>query len=212
MLFNGRPLAIPEIAEHATAILEAWHPGVEAGNAILDILFGEANPSGKLTTSFPYTAGQCPVYYNHINTGRPAGKFKCTSKYLDVPAEPLYPFGYGLSYTTFVYRGMEAVQEKEGIHASIMVKNTGERAGDEIVQCYIHDLVGRRVRPVQKLVDFQIVSLEADEERRVSFLIPFEKLRYYDDNTEFVVEGGTVDVMVGKSSRDYNSVRLEIVI
>lgn len=154
VLFNGRPLAIPQLEEHASAILEAWHPGVEAGNAILDILYGEVSPSGKLTTTFPYTTGQCPMYYAHINTGRPGGKSKFTSKYLDIPLEPVYPFGYGLSYTTYEYSGLKAEKMEKTFRISVKVKNTGDRRGDEIVQCYVQDVVAKRVRPVKELKDF----------------------------------------------------------
>ena len=128
VLFNGRPLALGAVAEKADAILEAWYPGIEAGNAILDILFGRVNPSAKLTTTFPYASGQCPMYYSHINTGRPGGKGKFTSKYLDTPLEPVYPFGYGLSYTTYNYQDLEVVESREAFIASATITNIGEVA------------------------------------------------------------------------------------
>lgn len=202
VLFNGRPLAIPQLSETASAILEAWHPGVEAGNALLDILYGEVNPSGKLTTTFPYTTGQCPMYYAHINTGRPGGKSKFTSKYLDTPLEPVYPFGYGLSYTTYEYSDVMGEKMEEAFRISVKVKNTGDRAGEEIVQCYAQDVVAKRVRPVKELKDFAKVSLEPGEEKEVVFEIPFEKLGYYDRDMNYVVEPGLFRFHVGGDSRD----------
>ncbi len=201
VLFNGRPLAIPELAEHVPAILEAWHPGVEAGPAILDVLFGDVNPSGKLTTTFPASSGQCPMYYAHINTGRPGGKSKFTSKYLDAPVEPVYPFGYGLSYTTFAYDNLAAEQTGEAVHVSVSVTNTGSRDGDEIVQCYVQDTAAKRVRPVRQLKGFEKVSLRAGETKTVDFVIPFAELSYYDWNMEEVPCEGTLKVYVGGDSR-----------
>ena len=201
VLFNGRPLAIPELAEHVPAILEAWHPGVEAGPAILDVLFGDVNPSGKLTATFPAASGQCPMYYAHINTGRPGGKSKFTSKYLDAPVEPVYPFGYGLSYTTFAYDNLAAEQTGEAVHVSVSVTNTGSRDGDEIVQCYVQDVAAKRVRPVRQLKGFEKVSLRAGETKTVDFVIPFAELSYYDWNMEEVPCEGTLKVYVGGDSR-----------
>lgn len=202
VLFNGRPLAIPWIAENIDAVLEAWHPGIEAGNAVCDILFGRENPSGKLTMSFPYTSGQCPVYYGHINTGRPAGKSKFTSKYLDIPAEPLYPFGYGLSYTTFVYENLQTTMEQDGIHAEVTVSNAGNRTGEETVQCYVRDAVGSRVRPVRQLKGFQKCLLVPGEQKRVTFFIRKQELGFYDDNMNYVVEEGSFYVYVGGNIKD----------
>ncbi len=201
VLFNGRPLAIPELAEHVPAILEAWHPGVEAGPAILDVLFGDVNPSGKLTATFPAASGQCPMYYAHINTGRPGGKSKFTSKYLDAPVEPIYPFGYGLSYTTFAYDNLAAEQTGEAVHVSVSVTNTGSRDGDEIVQCYVQDTAAKRVRPVRQLKGFEKVSLRAGETKTVDFVIPFAELSYYDWNMEEVPCEGILKVYVGGDSR-----------
>ena len=201
VLFNGRPLAIPELAEHVPAILEAWHPGVEAGPAILDVLFSDVNPSGKLTTTFPASSGQCPMYYAHINTGRPGGKSKFTSKYLDAPVEPVYPFGYGLSYTTFAYDNLAAEQTGEAVHVSVSVTNTGSRDGDEIVQCYVQDVAAKRVRPVRQLKGFEKISLRAGETKTVDFVIPFAELSYYDWNMEEVPCEGTLKVYVGGDSR-----------
>lgn len=202
VLFSGRPLAIPWAAEHVPAILLAWHPGVEAGNAIADVLFGDENPSGKLTVTFPAAAGQCPMYYAHCNTGRPGGRGKFTSKYLDAPIEPLYPFGHGLSFTRYEYSGLHLLRGQDALIASVAVKNIGDRPGDEIVQCYFRDVAAKRVRPVKKLAAFERVHLEPGEERRLSFEIPYEKLGYYDDNMNYVVEPGDFDIFAGGSSAD----------
>lgn len=201
VLFNGRPLAIPELHELVAAVVEAWHPGVEAGNAILDILCGDVNPSGKLTTTFPAATGQCPMYYAHINTGRPGGKSKFTSKYLDAPIEPLYPFGYGLSYTTYAYTGRKVEKREDGIHVSMSVTNTGGRDGEEIVQCYVQQMTGRRVRPVRQLKDFTKISLKAGETKTVTFVIPYAGLSYYDWEMKEVPGEGIVKVYAGGDSR-----------
>ena len=202
VLFNGRPLALGAVAEKADAILEAWYPGIEAGNAILDILFGRVNPSAKLTTTFPYASGQCPMYYSHINTGRPGGKGKFTSKYLDTPLEPVYPFGYGLSYTTYNYRDLEVVESREAFIASATITNIGEVAGEEIVQCYIRDLVAQRVRPVKQLKAFEKIELDPGESKKISFIIPYQELGYYNNEMEYIVEEGTFEIFIGKNSDD----------
>ncbi len=202
VLFSGRPLAIPWAAEHVPAILMAWHPGVEAGNAVADVLFGDENPSGKLTTTFPAAAGQCPMYYAHCNTGRPGGRGKFTSKYLDAPIEPVYPFGHGLSYTRFEYEGLHMLRGQSALIASVAVKNVGDRPGDEIVQCYFRDLAAKRVRPVKKLAAYERVHLEPGEARRLTFEIPYEKLGYYDADMNFVIEPGDFDIFAGGSSAD----------
>lgn len=202
VLFNGRPLALSWVKEEIPAILEAWHPGVEAGNAILNILFGEVNPSGKLTTTFPQSSGQCPMYYDHIRTGRPAGKSKFTSKYLDVPSEPVFPFGYGLSYTTYEYRDMQVKVRESDILVSVKVTNTGGMDGTEIVQCYFHDPVAERVRPVKKLIDFARITLRKKERKEVTFRISKEKLGYYDAQMRFVVDDGQYEFYIGGNSRD----------
>lgn len=207
ILFGGRPLALGDTAERLPAILMAWHLGVEAGSAIAGVLFGDVNPSGKLTTTFPYASGQCPMYYAHMNTGRPGGKSKFTSKYLDTPLEPLFPFGYGLSYTTYQYSEQSAVREGDDVIVSAVVTNTGERAGDEIVQCYFRDIAARRVRPVKQLIDFAKIHLEPGEIRRVQFAVPIGKLGYYDPDMNYVVETGEFDFFVGGNSRDCLSVR-----
>ena len=202
VLFNGRPLVLGAVAEKADAILEAWYPGIEAGNAILDILFGRVNPSAKLTTTFPYASGQCPMYYSQINTGRPGGKGKFTSKYLDTPLEPVYPFGYGLSYTTYNYRDLEVVESREAFIASATITNIGEVAGEEIVQCYIRDLVAQRVRPVKQLKAFEKIKLDPGESKKISFIIPYQELGYYNNEMEYIVEEGTFEIFIGKNSDD----------
>lgn len=207
ILFGGRPLALGDTAEQLPAILMAWHLGVEAGNAIAGVLFGDVNPSGKLTTTFPYASGQCPMYYAHMNTGRPGGKSKFTSKYLDTPLEPLFPFGYGLSYTTYQYSELSAVRKGDDVIVSAVVTNTGERAGDEIVQCYFRDIAARRVRPVKQLLDFTKIHLEPGAVRRVQFAVPIGKLGYYDPDMNYVVDAGEFNFFVGGNSRDCLSVR-----
>ncbi|MCD7819897.1 MAG: glycoside hydrolase family 3 C-terminal domain-containing protein, partial [Lachnospiraceae bacterium] len=196
------PLAMPWLAENADAVLEAWHPGVEAGPAILDVLFGDENPSGKLTTTFPYTSGQCPMYYAHMNTGRPGGKSKFTSKYLDTPLEPVYPFGYGLSYTTFEYEDLSVEKAEESLQVTVTVKNTGDRTGEEIVQCYVRDVAGSRVRPVKELKAYEKVLLAPGEGRKVEFELPFEKLGFYNREGKYVVEPGEFRIYAGGNSRD----------
>lgn len=202
ILFNGRPLGISWLKEHVPAIVEAWHPGIEAGNAILDVLSGRVNPSAKLTVTFPSMSGQCPMYYAHTNTGRPAGKSKYTSKYLDAPMEPVYPFGYGLSYTAYEYTDMEVRSNRSDILISVKVRNTGAADGEEIVQCYFHDPVAQRVRPVKKLVDFARIPLKSGESKEVVFQIPKEKLGYYDEDMNFLVEDGNYEFYVGGNSAD----------
>lgn len=202
VVFNGRPLAMPWVAQNVPAILEAWHPGMEAGNAILDILFGDVNPSAKLTTTFPYASGQCPMYYAHINTGRPGGKGKFTSKYLDTPLAPVYPFGYGLSYTTYEYSGLAVIKGKDALTVEVTVTNTGDRDGDEIVQCYFRDQVGRRVRPVKQLADFKKVHIRVGASKKVCLTVPYEKLGYFDMQMNYVLEDGEFVIFVGKNSEE----------
>ena len=203
VVFAGRPLCLGPAAEYADAILMAWHPGTEAGPAILDLLFGRVNPSAKLTASFPAATGQCPtLYYDHIRTGRPAGKFKYTSKYLDAPVEPLFPFGFGLSYTGYRYSDITAAQTEGGIHAEITVQNTGDRPGSEIVQCYFRDPAARRVRPVRKLAAFEKADLQPGESKRIAFDIPETALGYYDQDMNFVIDDGLIEIHIGGNARD----------
>ena len=207
VLMNGRPLVLNWVDENIPAILETWHLGVEAGNAIADVLFGEYNPSGKLVMSFPYAVGQIPVYYNHKNTGRPSSPDNpWTSIYLDIPYEPLYPFGYGLSYTSFDYSGLTLDRDVMGfddlLTISISIQNTGEAAGEEVVQLYVRDMVGSVTRPVKELKDFQKVFLESGESRTLTFQLSAGDLAFWNRDMEFTAEAGEFRVMVGPNSTE----------
>lgn len=206
VLVNGRPLTIPFLHDTAPAILEAWAPGVQGGHAIADVLFGTVNPGGKLPVSFPRAVGQIPIYYNHENTGRPADPAnKYTSKYLDLESGPLYPFGHGLSYTTFRIDGLRlsasTMPARGGrIRVGVQVTNTGTRAGDEVVQLYLRDPVASIVQPVRRLRGFQRVSLAAGASQPVSFTLTPEDVGFYDNAAKFRVEPGEIEVYVGNSS------------
>ncbi len=207
VLINGRPLALQWENENIDAILEAWFPGTKAGEAIVDVLFGNTNPSGKITMTFPRNVGQIPVYYNHKNTGRPYSETqKYTTKYLDVPNEPLYPFGYGLSYTTFSYGDImldnSTLKEKGKITAKISISNTGEKEGTETVQLYIRDLVGTVTRPVKELKAFRQITLKAGESQTVSFEITEEMLKFYNADLQYIAEPGDFKLFIGGNSRD----------
>src|SRR5690606_3110882 len=208
VLFNGRPIDLHGVIDEADALLEAWFPGTEGGAAIADILYGDVNPSGKLTMSFPHSVGQVPVYYNHFNTGRPNlnnGEGYVT-KYLDIPNEPLLPFGYGLSYTTFEYSNHalsgDVLTVNDSITASVQVTNTGDVAADEIVQLYIRDVAGEVVRPMKELKGYEKVTLQPGETKTVTFTITEEQLRYYHSNLEFTSDAGRFEVFIGTNSRD----------
>jgi beta-glucosidase len=208
ILMNGRPLAIPWENEHVNAIVETWFLGTEAGNAIADVLFGDYNPSGKLVVSFPYTTGQIPVYYNHKNTGRPGDKEKWyTSKYLDAPIEPLYPFGFGLSYTDFRYLGLElstdTLSMNDTLVVNVRVVNTGNYNGEETVQLYLRDLYASVTRPVKELKGFRKIFLKAGETTTISFYITRDMLAFYDATMHFRAEPGEFSVMAGGSSENY---------
>ena len=205
VLMNGRPLTIPWAAQHVPAILETWQLGVEAGNAIADALFGDCNPGGKLTTSFPRSVGQVPIYYGHKNTGRPPSDTdKNTSRYLDSPDTPLFPFGFGLSYSQFEYRNLKLSADKMRRHGSIKVSadvtNISLREGDEIVQLYIRGLVARTTRPVRELKGFQRISLRPGQTRTVEFTLAARDLGCYDENLKYVVEPGPFKVWVAPNS------------
>jgi len=210
VLFNGRPLDLRWFDEHVPAIVEAWYPGTEGGHAVADVLFGDVNPSAKLTMSFPYAVGQIPVYYNCLNTGRPKGSEdnsnRFVSKYLDAPNRPLYPFGYGLSYTRFTYEGAAldgTLLRPDGkLHARVTVTNSGPYAGEEIVQFYIRDLWGSRARPLLELKGFRKVKLEPGESVQVEYTITPEMLQYYTARRIFETEPGDFLAFVGSSSRD----------
>ncbi|HEX7090316.1 MAG TPA: glycoside hydrolase family 3 N-terminal domain-containing protein [Longimicrobiales bacterium] len=216
VLMNGRPLSIPWLAANVPAILEAWFPGVQAGPAVADVLFGDFNPGGKLPVTFPRAAGQVPIYYNHKNTGRPPSEAsKYTSKYLDVPWTPLYPFGHGLSYTTFAYGAPRLAAERIGMADSLRVEvavtNTGTRAGDEVVQLYIQDEVASVTRPVKELRGFRRITLRPGETRTVSFTLTPDDLAFYGPDLRPVIEPGFFKVYVGGSSVDVREARFEVV-
>jgi len=206
VLLNGRPMSISWPAEHAPAILEAWHPGIQGGNAVADLLFGDFNPGGRLPVTFPRTVGQIPIYYNHKNTGRPATSLLYTSKYIDLPSTPLYPFGHGLSYTRFDYSNLMISPEKimpDGeVEVSLDVKNVGDREGVEVVQLYLRDLVGSVTRPVKELKGFKRITLKSGEKTAVKFVVGPEQLAFVNRGMKMVVEPGTFKVMVGGSSED----------
>ncbi|HEY4061944.1 MAG TPA: beta-glucosidase BglX [Puia sp.] len=216
VLFTGRPLTIKWESENVPAILDVWFGGSEAGNAIADVLFGDVNPSGKLTTTFPQNVGQIPLYYNHKNTGRPLGEGKWFTKfrsnYLDVSNEPLYPFGYGLSYTTFDYGDLKlsttSPKGNQTLTASVTVTNSGKTKGKEVVQLYIRDLVGSITRPVKELKGFQKIELAAGESRTVSFNITPADLKFYNGDLKYDWEPGDFVIMIGGNSRDTRSAKV----
>lgn len=204
VLMNGRPLALGWLAENSPAILEAWFPGTQGGNAVADVLFSDVNPGGKLPVTFPRNAGQQPLYYNYFTTGRPQSNEKYTSKYLDVPNTPIFPFGHGLSYTTFRLSNLALsaprISPTGSINVSVDVENTGQRAGDEVVQIYIRDLVASRVRPVKELKGFERVTLRPGERRTLRFTLTPELLGFYNAEMRFVVEPGKFKVFAATSS------------
>lgn len=219
VLFNGRPLALVEEEKSATAILDVWFSGSEAGLAIADVLFGAVNPSGKLTTTFPRSVGQIPIFYNHKNTGRPLGnkdgKFeKFRSNYIDERNEPLFPFGFGLSYTTFAYSNLKISSAKVAMNdkfsVSIDVANTGNYDGAEVVQLYIRDVVGSVTRPVRELKGFEKVMLKKGERKTVTFNLSIEDLKFYNSDLDFVAEPGKFEVFVGTNSNADMKVDFEL--
>ncbi len=226
LLVTGRPMEITTILEDSDAVLQVWFPGTEGGNAVADILFGKVNPSGRLTMSFPRTVGQIPVYYNCYNTGRPKidEQSWCTSRYLDCSNEPLYPFGYGLSYTNYTYRdckvdgmiiGEDTIPkynvENIPLKASICVKNTGEVAGEVVVQLYIRDVSGSVVRPLKELKGFRKVYLLPKEEQKIEFEITKEMLSFYNEEEKFVFEAGLFDIMLGDNAKEVLTQRVYII-
>lgn len=217
VLMNGRPLTINWERENADALLEAWYPGTEGGHAIADVLFGDENPSGKLPISFPRSLGQIPTYYNHLRIGRPFTPGKppnYTSQYFEEESGPLYPFGYGLSYTTFslsdVALSGQALPRNGQITASVTVKNTGTREGETVVQLYIQDVTASVVRPVKELKDFRKVMLKPGESRVVSFPIGEDKLRFYNGKLEYVAEPGDFNVQIGLDSASVRQQRFTL--
>jgi beta-glucosidase len=212
VLLNGRPLIIEDVLADSKAVLEAWLPGTEGGNAIADILFGDVTPSGKLSMSFPRTEGQIPIYYNDFPTGRPVlgKKEKYLSQYIDCPNEPLFPFGYGLSYTAFeispITLSHKILSGDGSIQASVSVRNTGYRAGAQVIQLYIKDEVGSVSRPNRELKGFQKIYLESGEEAEVIFDINTSMLKFYDNTMQYVCEPGSFKLFIGADSATENSV------
>jgi beta-glucosidase len=215
VLLNGRPLSIPWLTDNVPAILEAWFPGTEGGNAIADVLFGDHNPSGKLPVTVPRNVGQVPIYYNHKNTGRPPSEEDWyTSKYIDVPWTPLYAFGHGLSYTTFEYGEPRLSRTTMGpldsLTVEIAVTNTGDRAGEEVVQLYLRDHVASVTRPVMELRGFEKISLEPGQSQTVSFRIGPSELAFHGPDLRRIIEPGTFTVFVGGSSADTKQVEFTV--
>jgi len=218
VLFTGRPLTLAWEDAHVPAILNVWFGGTETGKAVADVLFGDVVPSGKITATFPRNVGQIPIYYAHKNTGRPYGnsgdfeKFK--SNYLDVSNSPLYPFGYGLSYTTFTYSDIRldrnTLDEKGTLRASIDISNTGNYDAEETVQLYIQDLVGSVTRPVKELKGFQKIFLKKGEQKTVNFNIKVDDLKFFDNNLNYVAEPGNFKVYIGSNSRDVKEKEFEL--
>lgn len=215
VLMNGRPLAIPWVAENADAILETWFLGTMGGPAIADVLFGDYNPSGKLTMSFPRHVGQVPVYYNEKNTGRPMDpNSKWTSKYLDLPNSPLYPFGYGLSYSSFSYSDFKlsgsTLSANSSLTASVNVKNTGKVTGDETVQWYVRDMVGSITRPTKELKGYQKIKLQPGESKTVTFSITPDKLTFIGPDMKRIYESGKFQLMVGPNSEEVSMLEFSL--
>ncbi|MDQ7822193.1 MAG: glycoside hydrolase family 3 N-terminal domain-containing protein [Candidatus Eremiobacteraeota bacterium] len=215
VLLNGRPLTIQWAADHIPSIVEAWFPGTMGARAIADVIFGDYNPGGKLPVTFPRNVGQIPIYYSAKNTGRPASASdKFTSKYLDVPVTPLYPFGHGLSYTTFEYSGLElssaSIKRGEDLQVSVTVKNTGAREGDEVVQLYIRDHVASATRPLKELKAFSRIHLVPGEARKVSFTLTPDSFAFYNREMVRTVEAGAFSVFAGGSSQGGLEAKLEI--
>ena len=203
VLVNGRPVALGNILEKVDAIIEAWFPGEEGGNAISDIIFGDYNPGGKLTISFPVNVGQIPVYYSHKSSG---GRSHWHGEYVESPTKPLFPFGYGLSYTNFEYSDLKIspskIENADEIIIEFTIKNSGEVSGDEVVQLYTHDIVSTITRPVKELKGFKRVNLDPGEEKKVTFTLSIDQFAFYDANMKLIIEPGIFEVMIGSSSED----------
>lgn len=216
--FAGRPTVLSWETKHVPAIMNVWFGGSEAADAICDVLFGDKVPVGRLTMSMPKTTGQAPLYYNHLNTGRPvadnASFAKFASNALDVSNGALYPFGYGLSYTTFSYSDVtlsaNEMAKNGSVTATVTVTNTGKRDADEVVQLYVHDLVASIARPVKELKGFERIHLAAGESKTVTFTIGADQLSFYNADLKKVVEPGDFDIMVGSNSRDVKKARLTV--
>ena len=210
VVMTGRPLALAEENDFATSMIVTWHAGIEAGNAIADVLFGNYDPSGKLSATFPRTLGQVPIYYNHKNTGRPSAPNspKFQSNYLDAPNSPLFPFGYGLSYTSFSYSDLsldkKEMKATEKITASVTVTNNGNYDGEEVVQLYIRDVVGSITRPLKELKGFQKVFLKKGENKKIVFTIGINDLKFYNSDLKWAAEPGDFELMIGTNSDQVN--------
>jgi beta-glucosidase len=206
VLVNGRPLAIPWIAEQVPAVVEAWLPGEKGGQAVADVLFGDCNPSGRLTVTVPRHVGQLPVYYNHKPSKSYWVEHGWGKPYVDMNPKPLYEFGYGLSYTKFEYSNLKVEPKTAGIGGSVRVsadiENTGDRPGTEVVQLYINDVISSVVTPVKQLRGFEKIPLRPGEKKAISFVLTPEHLALLNRHLEWVVEPGTFQVMVGHSSKD----------
>ena len=205
VLMNGRPLTIDWLAANAPALLEAWYPGTEGGDAVADVLFGKVDPGGKLPMTFPVNVGQIPISYNELPTGRPYDpNNKYTSRYLDTPNAPLYPFGYGLSYTTFSvsspHLSSTSVSANGQLTVSTNITNTGSVAGDDVVQLYLHENYTSILQPVEKLEGFQRVTLAPGQSKTVTFTLGTQNFGFYNDQGQFVVQPGPFDLWVSDSS------------
>ncbi len=216
VLYNGRPMTIVEEIESMDAVLDVWFGGTEGSNAIADVIYGDVNPGGKLTTSFPVNEGQIPVYHSMLNTGRPNTEKnpKFRTNYLDAPNEPLIPFGFGLSYTTFEYDAPKisshVMKANESVELTVTIKNTGKVAGHQVVQMYIRDVVGSISRPVKELKGFNKIFLNPGESQSVVFKIDIDLLKFYNENMEYVAESGEFIIMVGPNSVDFKSLSLHL--
>lgn len=216
ILFNGRPLSIPWASENMDAIIEAWFPGNEAGNALIDVIFGKFNPQGKLTVTFPRSVGQVPIFYNQKRSGRPEGLYisDFIRRYIDSPSTPLYPFGYGLSYTTFEYSDIKMSSSKLSsngvLNLSVKVKNSGKYKGVETVQLYIRDINASITRPVKELKNFKKVELKPGEDKEVNFTLTEKDLRFWNDKKQYISEPGAFDVFIGTDSENVKKAELEL--
>lgn len=202
VLMNGRPLALGWEADKLPAIIEGWHLGIQMGNAITNVLFGEVNPSGKLASTFSSVNGQEPLYYNHPSTGRPGSKSKFTSKYLDAPIEPCFPFGYGLSYTTFEYSDLKLTETADEVIATFTLTNVGDVAGTEVAQLYMQDVTASLVRPVKELKGYERITLEAGQSKEMKLSLRKCDMGFYNNNGKYVCEDGLFRIYVGGNSRD----------
>jgi beta-glucosidase len=216
VLMNGRPLTLSWENDNTDAILETWYAGTRAGDAIADVLFGKYNPSGKLTMTFPRSVGQIPIYYAAKNTGRPNSPTdKYTSKYLDIPNSPLYPFGFGLSYTTFSYGPISLskalMKPTDELIATITITNTGNYDGEETAQLYLRDMVGSVTRPLKELKGFKKVFLKAGESQTITFTITANDLKFYDINMKYTYEPGDFKVFIGTNSQDLREAGFKLV-